>query len=42
MLEHMNAAVLVCGAVVDGVSGELAGRTEIAVHDTSSSTSAAR
>jgi imidazolonepropionase-like amidohydrolase len=33
MLEHMNAAVLVCGAVVDGVSGELAGRTEIAVHD---------
>ncbi|UQU62414.1 amidohydrolase family protein [Couchioplanes caeruleus] len=29
----MNASVLVCGAAFDGFSGELAGRTEIAVRD---------
>ena len=29
----MSASVLVCGALFDGVSAELAGRTEIAVRD---------
>ena len=29
----MSASVLICGAVFDGVSAELAGRTEIAVRE---------
>lgn len=33
MLGVMASAVLICGAVFDGVSGELGGRTEIAVRD---------
>jgi imidazolonepropionase-like amidohydrolase len=32
-LGYMGSSVLVCGAVFDGVSGELGGRTEILVDD---------